>query len=254
MADQTVALLAPPRDHTRLLSDVLSDHSSYFMTMAVDRRRLMSTPALIDTSPKKEGDFKGQEKITNRLSELGLLETKTSHEESLKQRLESTMEEEDSIVCAIGKGKRQRQLRHRVTSVASEIQNIIKHNVWCDEEGRRRYKVEVLMGRFTRDVSYKVEGNSVVLCGTIPNGARLQKETRIEFPKPVDMSQLEAVFVAGVFKVDVPLLKPGLATSLSSSFSEEPRTSLTSDGSVHGSDDIFSEPEEEYPSQIIFAR
>lgn len=204
----------------------------------------MSTPALVQTGTVKDGDFKGQERVEKRMEELGILETKRSHEEFLKERLDSTMEEEDVIVGAIEKGRQQKQLRHRVTSVVNDIQNVIRHSVTSDGEGSRGYHVEVLMGRFTRDACYKTEGNTVVLCGSTPNGTHLQKETRIEFPHTVDMSRLEAVFVAGVFKVDVPIISQGVATSLSSSISEEPRASLTSDGSLHGSDDIFSEPEE----------
>ena len=138
---------------------------------------------------------------------LGLLENKKYFEQLLSEKLERSIAQRDAGSGQPRKpGRRRRPLRERANSMAQQMTNVIRAKVVNDDDGRRVYTVNVLMGEFTQDVRHVTTGHVVVLSGSTPagGGPKLSKDVTIEFPDGVDMDELSMAFVAGVYKLRVP--------------------------------------------------
>lgn len=192
----------------------------------------------------KTGDVAMEQKVFERMDTLGLLEKKKQLEKQLAERLEKEMAKGDHIVGAITRSRRQREVRDRVNSVKNEIHNTIRTRVHEDNAGVKFYKVQLLMGKFTRNIRHSITGKEVFISGSSPNGTCLVKETQIEFPNTVDMTRMEVSFKAGVFKMDVPFKsqQSRMGSLTSSSCDENAMQCGISDGTC-SNEDPFSEPE-----------
>ena len=175
---------------------------------------------------RKVGDVELERQVNERIRELGLMDNKLLVERELADRLDETLEKGDTIVGALKRCRRRKRLNEQLNAFSGEVRNIIKQDITRDSNGNKvAYVVNVLMGRFTKDVKYLVEDKEVVINGHSPSGPNLTKEIRIEFPENVDITLLNVSYSAGVFKMQVPFRMR--LDSLSSGGSER-RSSLTS--------------------------
>ena len=158
----------------------------------------------VDT--KKTGDVEKERQVEDRMRQLGLYEGKQRMERGLRDRLASAIDQ-DAVMGAVSKYKRrERPLAASVGSIVSSINDVIRHRVTRDRDGRKvSYQVSILMGQFTKDVTHRViDHNQVMVTGITQSGTKLTKEVTVEFPDDVEISKLLVSYSAGVFKMEVP--------------------------------------------------